>query len=232
MRAALRSNPGSNVFRTGRIGELRRGRQRQADGREVRQGTRPEDAGDAARRGGPQDAGVQHPGQQAKEIWRFASAEYARQSSDQAWVVQGNCVRDRNTWNTRQPPSRRRAARRSASGRFHAEHLAFEELIWHASGWKSKCKDWCTCVTRPASRVVYDARDINGPEDPDYGGSWTDLNRGNRNHWLDSMAGRTSVASRFMAPGALASVRTPRDTGIVRTGLQRAEEPRLHRGPH
>ncbi|MFD9004102.1 GDSL-type esterase/lipase family protein [Streptomyces sp. NPDC059582] len=97
VRAALASAPGSNLFWTGRVGSC---------GSED-DSVKPT-AEQYARQHGHKtlemrlaDAGLRMPpfaapDDHAKKIWRFASAEFARQTSHQTGVVKGTCVRDDN----------------------------------------------------------------------------------------------------------------------------------------
>ena len=188
MRAALRSNPGSNVFWTGRIGEC----YGEDDSVKPMAEKFARERGQKTLEMRLAEAGLKMPAfntpdNNAKEIWRFASAEYARQSSGEPGLGGPGQLRTRpqHLADPGTAPAEEERQDQVRQEDETAEHLAFEKLIWHASGWKSKCKDSVHLRNKAAQAcVVYDARDTNGPQDPHYGGSWTDLNRGNRNHWL------------------------------------------------
>lgn len=187
VRAALRSKPGSNVFWTGRTGEC----YDESDGVKplAERFARARDQKTLEMR--LADAGLKMPAfntpdDKAKEIWRFASAEYARQTSGQAWAVVGNCLRDDNTWQTRELPQLKKSGKMKCVWKVDSWDMAHEKLVWHASGWKSKCKGPVHLRNKAAQAcVVYDARDTKGPQGPHYGGSWASLHRGDPPHWLN-----------------------------------------------
>ncbi|MHA5052205.1 GDSL-type esterase/lipase family protein [Streptomyces sp. SD15] len=140
--AALESTPGSNYFWTGRTG-----------------GCASEDDSVkglaeriASERGGKtlemrlREAGINMPSfdapDPAKEIWRFASREYAKKTSYQAWVIKGSCVREGNTWEEKELPNLKASGKMRCIWEIDASNFRQEKLIWNDWWWG----DWCARI--------------------------------------------------------------------------------------
>ncbi|MET7784041.1 GDSL-type esterase/lipase family protein [Streptomyces sp. NPDC005388] len=186
VRAALASGPANNLFWTGRIGSCQSeddsvkkmveeyARQRHQKTLEMR-------LADAGLKMPPFDT----PDNNAKEIWRFASAEFARQTSDQAWVVKGKCVRDDNTWETRELPELKQSGKVKCIWQIDAGDLVHEKLIWNAWWWASTCNGQVHLRNKAALACVpYDEQDL------EYGFKWRHYDEKDRDSWsyLDGRA--------------------------------------------
>ncbi|MFF3517520.1 GDSL-type esterase/lipase family protein [Streptomyces sp. NPDC002573] len=179
VRAALVSAPGSNLFWTGRIGSC----QSEADS------VKPITEKYAKQRGQKTlemrlaDAGLKMPpfdtpDNKAKDIWRFASAEYARQTSDQAWVIKGKCVRKDNTWDTRELPELENRGKVKCIWEIDAGNLAHEKLLWNAWWWGSTCKGQVHLHNSAALACVpYDEQDL------DEGFKWRHYDQQGQDSW-------------------------------------------------
>ncbi|MGV9244051.1 hypothetical protein [Streptomyces sp. NPDC003710] len=141
VRAALVSAPGSSLFWTGRIGS----------GESEADSVKPLTEKYARQRGQKtlemrlDEAGLKMPpfdtpDNNAKEIWRFASAEYALQASDQAWVIKGKCVRKDNAWETRELPELENCGKVKCIWEIDAGDLGHEKLIRNAWWWGGTCR--------------------------------------------------------------------------------------------
>lgn len=136
---ALDSGPSTNYFWTGRTGKCA-GEEDSVKGLAERL---------AGERGGKtlemrlREAGVRMPSfdapDPAKDIWRFASREYAKKTSYQAWVVKGSCVRDGNTWEEKELPNLKASGNVHCIWEIDAEHPLAEKLIWNAWFWGGTC---------------------------------------------------------------------------------------------
>lgn len=179
VRAALKSAPGSNLFCTGREGSC----ESEKDGvkplaekfaRERGQDTLEMRLADAGLKMPPFDT----PDNNAKEIWRFASAEFVRQTSDPAWVIKGKCVRDGNTWETRELPELENSGKVKCIWQINAGDLAHETLIWNAWWWGSTCKNQVHLHNKAALGCV--AFDEQGIEE---GFKWAHFNEPMHDSW-------------------------------------------------
>ncbi|WP_328965348.1 GDSL-type esterase/lipase family protein [Streptomyces virginiae] len=159
---ALDSAPSTNYFWTGRTGKC-------AGEEDSVKGTAEQLARE---RGGKtlemrlREAGVKMPSfdapDPAKDIWRFASREYARKTSYQAWVIKGTCVRDDNTWEDKEFPNLKSGGQVHCVWEIDAEHPFAEKLIWNDWFWGGTCRKdvhlynkarvACYVYDRPSSR--------------------------------------------------------------------------------
>ncbi|MCF3131526.1 GDSL-type esterase/lipase family protein [Streptomyces olivochromogenes] len=140
VRTALASRPGSNIFWTGRVGAC----ESEDDSVKPLAEKFAKWRGQKTLEMRLAEAGVKMPpfdtpDNNAKEIWRFASAEYARQTSGEAWVFKGKCVRDDNTWETRELPELKKSGKVKCIWEVDPDHEAYEKLIWNAWWWGSTC---------------------------------------------------------------------------------------------
>ncbi|MFG2313146.1 GDSL-type esterase/lipase family protein [Streptomyces sp. NPDC048566] len=137
---ALESTPSTNYFWTGRTGKC-------ASEEDSVKGLAEQIARE---RGGKtlemrlREAGVSMPSfdapDPAKDIWRFASREYAKKTSYQAWVIKGTCVRDGNTWEDKEFPNLKAGGQVHCVWEIDAEHPLTEKLIWYQWFWGGTCQ--------------------------------------------------------------------------------------------
>jgi len=134
IRKAVSGAPAANVFWTGRTGSC------SGEADSVKNLTE-----DFARKRGKKtlemrlrDSGINMPvwhnaDPRSKPMWRLASREFAAQSSDQAWVVEGTCVREHNTWQSNELPALKATGKINCIWEISSTDLAHEKLLWSAS---------------------------------------------------------------------------------------------------
>ncbi|GAA4237966.1 hypothetical protein GCM10022254_51960 [Actinomadura meridiana] len=75
----------------------------------------------------------------ARELWEYASSQFAEQTSDQAWVVKGKCVREHNVWEDREFPALKASGKVKCIWQVDENDLTHEKLIWNAWWWGGTC---------------------------------------------------------------------------------------------
>lgn len=162
IRKAVASAPGSNVFWTGRTGSC----SSPADGVIVTTQNFARGRGQKTLEMRLRDAGINmpvyaehNPDPRSKQLWRFASREFAAQSFGQAWVVKGTCVRDSNTWERNELPELKTSGKIKCIWEISATDFAHEKLIWrNTSWWGGTCSGE---VHLPAAKACAVYNDLN-----------------------------------------------------------------------
>lgn len=142
IKAAVASEPGGNVFWTGRVNSCAS----QDDSVEGIAERFARERGQSSLEMRLAAAGVTMPGFDARDdasvaIWEYASDEFARQTADQAWVVKGTCIRDGNVWESKELPMLMKSGKVKCIWQVDANDLAHETLLWSDWTWGSTCQD-------------------------------------------------------------------------------------------